>query len=85
MTLADYILQKNQVILSQTETSKGGDVFVLQNTNLLYGVTEAVNSISTLFVVGQRVMFNPNDASQFLLNDVLYYLMDEDKIILIEA
>jgi hypothetical protein len=82
MALSDFTLQKNQVILSQNEISKNG--FIIDNSSFLYGTVEAVDSISTLFVVGQRVLFNGSDATQFVYDDIYYYLIEGDKIKLIE-
>jgi hypothetical protein len=82
MPLSDFTLQKNQVILSQNENSKNG--IVIDNSSFLYGTVEAVDSITTLFVVGQRVLFDGNDATQFVYSNNYYYLIEGDKIKLIE-
>lgn len=48
-------------------------------TTIKFGTVDGVNYLGTKLSVGQKVMFNSNDAILVTQANVLYYLLDENK------
>jgi hypothetical protein len=48
-------------------------------TTIKFGTVDGINYLGTKLSVGQRVMFNSNDAILVTQADVYYYLLDENK------
>lgn len=48
-------------------------------STILFGTVDGVNYLGTKLSVGQKVMFNSNDAILVTQANVLYYLLDENK------
>jgi co-chaperonin GroES (HSP10) len=82
MALDDFILKKNQIVLTKDTFSASG--MLLSNTVLTYGYVEKINDLCDFYQVGDYVIFDPTNAVKFSYDSVFYYLLDEKDVWLIE-
>jgi hypothetical protein len=82
MALTDFVLKKEQVVVTVDVTSASGmDLF----TSIFnYAYVEKVSDLSDMYSVGDYVIFDPTDATKFTFEGVFYYLTTESKIYLTE-
>ena len=73
----DIVLNKNQVLLTQTTSGLG---IVMDNSPFLNGTVALVNDLSGLCTAGDLVLFDPTNATKFIFEGDVYYLTTEDKI-----
>lgn len=82
MPAPDIILNKDQVLLTQTGSALGIEV---DNSPLLFGLIALINDLSDRYEVNDAVMFNPVGATILKYDNVDYYLTTEDKIFFTEV
>ncbi len=73
------ILQKGQLILTQTEGSEAG--FTFRSFPFKTGTVAFINDLSDLYSEGDVVVYNTNGATIFQCDLIDYVFLTEDKII----
>lgn len=82
MPAPNIILQKGQILLSQTNSIISIDI---DNSPFLFGLVELVNDLSDTYKVSDVVIFDPVDATILKSGGISYYLTTEDKILFQEV
>ena len=77
MAVPDIIINKGQIVLSQSTSGWG---IVMDNNDFLFGSVEIVNDLTEQYSVGDIVLFDPQGAKLFMYDDGTYYLTTEDKV-----
>jgi hypothetical protein len=78
MTLSDLILEKGQIMLTQTSIEDN----YLDNSPFLYGNVERVSDLTDMYAIDDKVLFDAGTATKISLNNEYYYLINEDNIYL---
>lgn len=80
MPLEGIILNKPYVLLKETSNATGIEP---DNAQLMFGLVQDIYQTSdNNYSIEDVVLFNPIDAVLFKYNFIVYYLIDENKILL---
>ena len=79
----DIVLKEGQIVVTQTSSSVVG--IDVQNSPFQFGIVAVIYAFSDLYIVGDNVFYNIEDAVQFVYSDQVYYLTTEDKILFKET
>lgn len=81
MALSDLILSKGQIIVILSSGSSTGLVPPEGGQALNFGTVQKVYDTSDKTTVGQNVVFNPDEAIQFMIiSGTTFYVINEDNI-----
>ena len=76
MALVDLTLKKGQLVLTQTLSAETE----LDNSPFLFGTISSIASLSDMYLVGDNVLFNPENSTKFSISGNNFYLTTEDKV-----
>lgn len=77
MAATDIILNKNQILLTQTTSALG---IYIPVAGLLFGSVDNIYDTCDRYSIGNSVLFDPKDCIQLREGTTDYYIVEEQKI-----